>query len=118
MGYIGNAGDSQLEKKHLYGQWRYLFHVITMCLGARKSDVGSLSKTWQSAIVALVLNGPFNFSQVIFQLMVRQIECKENERFLLYPRFLTMVFDRKLPELTKTGSPIRISVMNKRIFAD
>lgn len=22
MGYTGNAGDSQLEKKHLYGQWR------------------------------------------------------------------------------------------------
>ena len=97
---------------------RGLFHVVTMCLGARKSDVGSLSKTWQSAIVALVLNRPFNFSQAIFQLMVRQIECKENERFLLYPRFLTMVFDRKLPELAKTGAPIRISVMNKRIFAD
>ena len=117
MGYTGDAGSSQLEKKHLYGQWRYLFHVVTMCLGARKSDVGSLSKTWQSAIVALVLNRPFNFSQAIFQLIVRQIGCKENERFLLYPRFLAMVFDRKLPELVKTGAPIRITVMNRRIFA-
>ena len=61
MGYTGNSGDSQLEKKHIFGQWRYLFHVVTMCLGARKSDVGSLSKTWPSAIVALVLNRPFNF---------------------------------------------------------
>ena len=118
MGYTGDAGSSQLEKKHLFGQWRYLFHVVTMCLGARKSDVGSLSKTWQSAIVALVLNRPFNFSQAIFQLMVRQIGCKENERFLLYPRFLAMVFDRKLPELAKTGATVRISVMNRRIFAD
>ena len=50
--------------------------------------------------------------------MVMQIGCKENERFLLYPRFLAMVFDRKLPELVKTGAPIRITVMNRRIFAD
>ena len=75
IGYTGTSGDSQLEKKHLFGQWRYLFHVVTMCLG-------------------------------------------DDERFLLYPRFLTMVFDRKLPELVKTGAPIRISGMNKRIFAD
>ena len=118
MGYTGDAGSSQLEKKHLFGQWRYLFHVVKMCLSARKSDVGSLSKTWQSAIVALVLNKPFNFSQAVFQLMIRQIGCKENERFLLYPRFLAIVLDRKLPELVKTGATVRISVMNRRIFAD
>ncbi|KAL8239524.1 hypothetical protein R6Q59_016091 [Mikania micrantha] len=82
MGYNGDVTASQLAKKLLFGQWRYLFHVVIICLSNRKSGVDTLSRSFQCLIAALVLNKPFNISQLIFDLMVKQITATEKESLL------------------------------------
>ncbi|KAL8265743.1 hypothetical protein R6Q59_003087 [Mikania micrantha] len=44
MGYNGDVTASQLVKMYLYGQWRYPFHVVIMCLSNIKSGTDTLSR--------------------------------------------------------------------------
>ncbi|KAL8260983.1 hypothetical protein R6Q59_025032 [Mikania micrantha] len=103
MGYNGDVTTSQLAKKHLFHQWRYLFQVVIICFSNRKSGVDTLSRSFQCFIVALVLNKPFNISQLIFDFMVKQITGIGKESFMQYPRFITLIPDYLYPQLNKTG---------------
>ena len=62
MGYIGAFNDSQLQKINLSPVWRFLMHVLIVYLSARKAGLDGIGQTMQSAMVALVLNKPYNFS--------------------------------------------------------
>ena len=59
MGYVGNFNDSQLRKTNLSPVWRFLMHILIVCLSAWKVGLDGIGQSLQSAMVALVLNKPY-----------------------------------------------------------
>ena len=87
MGYIGNFNDSQLRKTNLSPVWRFLMHVLIVCLSARKVGLDGIGLSLQSAMVALVLNKPYNFSKYVFSSMIHNVGPSPH-KFLMFPRFV------------------------------
>ncbi|MFS7913601.1 hypothetical protein Hanom_Chr02g00143641 [Helianthus anomalus] len=52
-------------------------------------------------IACLVLNRPYNISQVIFNHMLDNIK---GEKYVMYPRFVQMLLDDQIPNLPKDPS--------------
>jgi len=57
-------------------------------------------------MVALVLNRPFNFSEMTYQHLKENVAAAGNKKFLMFPRFLQMIFNVQLPDLPKEPSDI------------
>ena len=117
MGYIGEFNDSQLRKTNLSPIWRFLKHVIIVCLSARKAGLDDIGQTMQSAMVALVLNKPYNFSRYVFSSMANNVSSPQH-KFLMFPRFLQLMMNAQVPDLPMLGQPMVQMQMLKRIFAD
>ncbi|KAI3819646.1 hypothetical protein L1987_13488 [Smallanthus sonchifolius] len=91
--YDGNVAKGVLNKANLCPQYMYLGHVLLHCLGSRRGGFDDMCETIQSAFVALVLNIPFNFSEMVFTHLKENIYLKGDNAYLMYPRFLQMIID-------------------------
>ncbi|HEY5235956.1 MAG TPA: hypothetical protein VIJ14_07250 [Rhabdochlamydiaceae bacterium] len=106
MGYNGDINAAMMKKTHLPSTWRFLMHIIIVCLSNRKAGFDVLSHATQSAMTALVLNKPFNFSGLIFSYMKNNTSSRL--KFLLYPRFIQLILDAVAPNLPKVGRRLPI----------
>ncbi|KAD2805283.1 hypothetical protein E3N88_38660 [Mikania micrantha] len=62
-----------------------------------KGTFDELRDLMRSAMVALILNKPFNFSTMIFRYLSHNI-TKAKDIFYMYPRFIQMLIDERFPE--------------------
>ena len=92
MGYLRNFNDSQLRKTNLSPVWRFLMHVLIVCLSARKAGLDGIGQSLQSAMVALVLNKPCNFSKYVFSSMIHNAGPSQH-KFLMFPRFVQLLLN-------------------------
>nr|GEW43552.1 retrovirus-related Pol polyprotein from transposon TNT 1-94 [Tanacetum cinerariifolium] len=72
------------QKRQFSHQWKYLIHTIMQCLSLR-----STSSNIATALVCLATNRTYNFSKMIFDGLVKNVN-KKVSKFLMYLRFLTM----------------------------
>ena len=85
------------------------------CLSPRKGGFDDLHEELQSDAVALTLNLPYNFSQMIFNYMALNITS--SSKFLLYPRFIQMIIDDKIPDLPRANTDLmRFSHHNDKSY--
>nr|GFC10308.1 hypothetical protein [Tanacetum cinerariifolium] len=70
-------------------QWKYLIHTIMQCLSPKSTGFNEFSSNIATALVCLATNRTYNFSKMIFDGMVKNINNKIS-KFLMYPRFLTI----------------------------
>ncbi|KAL8231876.1 hypothetical protein R6Q57_001654 [Mikania cordata] len=111
--YKGDLGAGILNKVFMSPQFKYLAHVLVHCLGSRRGGFDDMRETIQCAFVALVLNRPFNFSEMIFLHMKENVTMKGDKKFLMYPRFHQQIIDAQLPGLPKINVDImRLEHMN------
>ena len=99
MKYDGKFREVPMVKSNLCVPYKYLMHVLVHCLGSRKGGYDEIPEILQSAMVALVLNRPYNFSQMLLSHLIENITRKGNEKFLMYPRFLQKIIDEQVPQL-------------------
>lgn len=93
MGYDGVSPPA--IKKLLPPYWHVLAHSFVICISGRKSGADEISLLNIGAIVALAMDLEFNFSRFVLNKMKNNLEGKRKDKFLMYPRFLQMIFDRK-----------------------
>ncbi|KAL8225986.1 hypothetical protein R6Q57_018543 [Mikania cordata] len=74
--YEGDLGAGILNKEFMSPQFKYLAHVLIHCLGSRRGGFDDMRETIQCAFIALVLNKPFNFSEMIFNHMKENVVLK------------------------------------------
>ncbi|KAD5507936.1 hypothetical protein E3N88_15639 [Mikania micrantha] len=111
--YEGDIGAGILNKAFMSPQFKYLAHVLVHCLGSRRGGFDDMRETIQCAFAALVLNKPFNFSEMIFIHMKENVVLKGDKKFLMYPRFLQQIIDAQVPDLPKINADvIRLEHMN------
>nr|GFB42254.1 hypothetical protein [Tanacetum cinerariifolium] len=82
------AGISSLPDGQLSHQWKYLIHTIMQCLSPKSIGFNMFSSNIATALVCLATNIVYNFSKMIFDGMVRNVN-KKVSKFLMYPRFLS-----------------------------
>ncbi|KAD3640513.1 hypothetical protein E3N88_29736 [Mikania micrantha] len=95
--YFGAYNSISVKKGKLPLQYKFLAHVLLHCLSMRKGTFDELRDLMRSALVALILNKPFNFSGMIFRYMCDNI-TKAKDRFYMFPRFVQMLIDERFPE--------------------
>nr|GEU59528.1 hypothetical protein [Tanacetum cinerariifolium] len=66
-------------------QWKYLIHTIMQCLSPKSTGFNEFSSNIATALVCLATNRVYNFSKMIFDGMVRNVNNKVS-KFLMYPR--------------------------------
>nr|GEX31915.1 synaptobrevin, longin-like domain protein [Tanacetum cinerariifolium] len=73
------------QKGQFFHQWKYLIHTIMQCLSSKSTGFNEFSSNIASAVVCLATNRVYNFSKMIFDGMVWNVNNKVS-KFLMYPR--------------------------------
>ncbi|GKB04512.1 hypothetical protein Tco_0832655 [Tanacetum coccineum] len=74
MGYVSNSDKLTFQKGHFSPQWKFLIHTILHCLSSKKTAWEQFSSNIATAIICLATNRTFNFSKLIFDGMVKNLE--------------------------------------------
>nr|GEX62390.1 hypothetical protein [Tanacetum cinerariifolium] len=77
------------QKGKFSHQWKYLIHTIMQCLSPKSIGFKEFSSNIATALVCLATNRNYNFSKMIFDGLVKNVNNKVS-KFLMYLRFLTM----------------------------
>ncbi|MFS8025013.1 hypothetical protein Hanom_Chr16g01470031 [Helianthus anomalus] len=81
-----------LQKGFFPPATRFLFHTLLMCVSNKTTSFNEIPLKIQNLGYAILQKENFNYSQVIFNDMVKNVESKS---FLLFPRFLSYYFEKK-----------------------
>ncbi|GJU18495.1 hypothetical protein Tco_1146461 [Tanacetum coccineum] len=92
MGYVSTSDKLTFQKGHFSPQWRFLIHTILHCLSPKKTSWEQFSSNIATAIICLATNKKFNFSKLIFDGMVKNLDSKH--KFLMYPRFIQVFLNK------------------------
>nr|GEW22126.1 hypothetical protein [Tanacetum cinerariifolium] len=76
------------QKGQFSHQWKYLIHTIMPCLSPKNTGFNEFSSNIATALVCLATNRVYNFSKMIFDGMVKNVNNKVS-KFLMYPQFLS-----------------------------
>nr|GFB81176.1 synaptobrevin, longin-like domain protein [Tanacetum cinerariifolium] len=89
MGY--NISPNQkftFQKGQFSHQWKYLIHTIMQCISPKSIGFNEFSSNIATALVCLATNRTYNFSKMIFDGLVKNVNNKIS-KFLMYPRQYT-----------------------------
>ena len=117
IGYDDAPIHQQYKKGLLSSQWRYIAHVILKCMSSKQATFSELSQQQASAMVGLIYNKNFSFSNMIFQNLRLNVQAVGVHKVLLYPRFLQIIFNVYIPGLPREGDTVKFSHMNLKVFS-
>ncbi|GJZ15672.1 hypothetical protein Tco_0551349 [Tanacetum coccineum] len=75
-----------------------IFEKLTL-MGSKTTVWNEFSSTMASAIIYLATNQKFNFSEYIFESMIRNLD-NLSSKFLMYPRFVQVFLEQQLDDLS------------------
>ncbi|GJU55682.1 putative ribonuclease H-like domain-containing protein [Tanacetum coccineum] len=93
MGYVSDSARLTFQKGHFSPQWRFFIHTILHCLSPKTTAWEQFSSNIATAIICLAINRTFNFSKMIFDAMVKNLDS--THKFLMYPRFLKIYLNKQ-----------------------
>ncbi|MFS8021211.1 hypothetical protein Hanom_Chr16g01424791 [Helianthus anomalus] len=101
MGYAGFINDPAYTKFKFSIPYKFLVHCVIHALGHRKGAYDESPDYIMNIITCLILNRPYNISQVIFNHILDNIK---GEKYVQYPRFVQMLLDDQIQNLPKADS--------------
>ncbi|KAF5789873.1 hypothetical protein HanXRQr2_Chr09g0376361 [Helianthus annuus] len=104
MGFIGHINGKILKTSFSHA-YKFLVHCVVHALSHRKGAYDETSDYIMNIITCLILNRPYNVSQVIFDYMVENAKAG-NKKYIMYPRFVQMVIDDQFKDLEKSNDDI------------
>ncbi|GKC27586.1 putative ribonuclease H-like domain-containing protein [Tanacetum coccineum] len=96
MGYEQLSTKLTFQKGSFSPQWKFLIHTILHCISSKSTTWNEFSTNLASAVICLAKGQKFNFSKLIFDGMLRNLDHK---KFLMYPRFLQLFLNNQLKDL-------------------
>ncbi|GJW35021.1 hypothetical protein Tco_0057941 [Tanacetum coccineum] len=111
LGYV-SEGKLTFWKKNFTPQWKFLIHTILHCISPKSGGWDQFGSPIATALICLSSNRVYNFSKLIFDGMVHNIES--NTKFLMYPRFLQIILDITTANNGKYLAP----TLTKKLFAN
>ncbi|GJW54314.1 putative ribonuclease H-like domain-containing protein [Tanacetum coccineum] len=117
MGYEGELNKLTSQKSHFSLQWKYLIHTILHSLSSKSTSWNEFSTNIASVVICLATNQKFNFSKLIFDGMLRNLDTSK-KKFLMYPRFL-MVFLNNRIELGEPFNDVYVTPAHtQKVFSN
>ncbi|GJT97342.1 hypothetical protein Tco_1092860 [Tanacetum coccineum] len=95
MGYEGELNKLTFQKALFSPQWKYLIHTILHCLSSKSTSWNEFSTNIASAVICLATNQKFNFSKLIFDGMLRNLDTSKKKFLISHSKgFLKHVQER------------------------
>ncbi|KAJ0716477.1 hypothetical protein HanPI659440_Chr13g0513181 [Helianthus annuus] len=104
MGFIGHINGKILKTSFSHA-YKFLVHCVVHALSHRKGAYDETSDYIMNIITCLILNRPYNVSQVIFDYMVENAKVG-NKKYIMYPLFVQMMIDDQFKDLEKINDDI------------
>ncbi|GJY01942.1 hypothetical protein Tco_0360094 [Tanacetum coccineum] len=116
MGYASNSNKLTFQKGYFSPQWRFLIHTILHCLSPKKTAWEQFSRNIVTAIICLATNRTFNFSKMIFEGMVKNLDSKS--KFLMYPRFIQIFLNQHKRHLLPHNRTYIAPILTQKLFSN
>ncbi|GJY70307.1 hypothetical protein Tco_0474010 [Tanacetum coccineum] len=116
MGYEKLSEKLTFYKPYFSPQWKYLIHTILQCLSSKSTAWNEFGTNIASAVICLAKNQKFNFSKLIFDGMMRNLDS--SKKFLMYPRFLQLFLNKQIENLLEVNAVYDTPSYTKNIFAN
>nr|GFA28525.1 hypothetical protein [Tanacetum cinerariifolium] len=116
MGYEKPSTKLTFYKAFISSQWKFLIHTILQSLSAKRTSWNEFSSTMASAVICLSTGRKFNFSKYIFDSSVKNIDS--SSKFYMYPRFIQLVIQNQLGDLSTHTTKYTSPALTKNVFAN
>ncbi|GJR11155.1 putative ribonuclease H-like domain-containing protein [Tanacetum coccineum] len=116
MGYVLTYDNLTFQKGKFSPQLRFLIRTILHCLSPKKTSWEQFSSNIATAIICLATNRTFNFSKLIFDGMVKNLDCKY--KFLMYPRFIHIFLDKNKRFLNPHNKKYIAPALTPKLFSN
>nr|GEU53363.1 hypothetical protein [Tanacetum cinerariifolium] len=116
MGYEKPLLKLTFCKAFFSTQWMFLIHTLVQCLSAKRTAWNEFSYFMASVVICLATGRKFNFSKYIFDSMVRNVDSPS--KFLMYPRFLQVVMDHQVYNMTTLNTRYTSPALTQKVFAN
>ncbi|GKA27416.1 hypothetical protein Tco_0713584 [Tanacetum coccineum] len=116
MGYVSNSDRLTFRKGHFFPQWRFLIHTILHCLSAKKIAWDQFSSNIATVIICLATNRTFNFSKLIFDGMVKNLD--NQSKILIYPRFIQIFLNKHQRQLLPHKRTYIAPTLTQKLFGN
>nr|GEY81035.1 reverse transcriptase domain-containing protein [Tanacetum cinerariifolium] len=83
------------QKGQFFHQWKFLIHTIMQCLSPKSTGFNEFSSNIATVVVCFATNRVYNFSKMIFDGMVRNVNSKETLTLRQYSRRATQIAQSK-----------------------
>ncbi|GJR18060.1 hypothetical protein Tco_0966587 [Tanacetum coccineum] len=116
MGYEKLSQKLTFFKAFFSPQWKFLIHTVLQCLSPKTTAWNEFSSNIASAIICLATSQKFNFSKLIFESMVKNLD--NVGKFLMYPRFIQVFLDKQLEGMSNHKRIYIAPSHTKKIFGN
>ncbi|GJT70739.1 hypothetical protein Tco_1030025 [Tanacetum coccineum] len=116
MGYVTDSDKLTFQKGHFSPQWKFLIHTILHCLSPKKTAWEQFSSNIATAIICLATNRTYNFSKLIFDAMIKNLE--NPHKFLMYPRFIQIWLNKQRRLLQPYTRTYPTPILIQKVFSN
>ncbi|GJZ00502.1 hypothetical protein Tco_0517931 [Tanacetum coccineum] len=116
MGYASDFDKLTFQKGQFSPQWRFLIHTILHCLSPKKTAWEQFSSNIATAIICLATNRTFNFSKIIFEGMLKNLDNRS--KFLMYPRFIQIFLNKHKRQLLSHKRTYVAPTLTQKLFSN
>ncbi|GJW41469.1 hypothetical protein Tco_0067314, partial [Tanacetum coccineum] len=117
MGYERVSTKLTFQKSFFSPQWKYLIHTILHCLSSKSTAWNEFSTNLASAVICLAKGQKFNFSKLIFDGMLRNLD-PTYKKFLMYSRFLQLFLNNLLTLTEPFNDVYPTPTHTKKVFTN
>ncbi|MFS7997610.1 hypothetical protein Hanom_Chr12g01143821 [Helianthus anomalus] len=86
-------------------RYKFMIHCLLHALSHRKGAYDETSDYIMNIITCLVLNRPYNVSQVIFNYLLENVGAG-NSKYIIYLRFIMMMIDDLVKDIQKDDDDV------------
>ncbi|KAM0001581.1 hypothetical protein Hdeb2414_s0002g00061041 [Helianthus debilis subsp. tardiflorus] len=104
MGFTGHL-NGKMIKTMFSKPFKFMIHCAFHALSHRNGAYNETSDYIINIITCLVLNRPYNVSQVIFNYLVENVGAG-TRKYIMYPRFIIMMIDDLVKDIQKDDDDI------------
>ncbi|GJY57098.1 hypothetical protein Tco_0456213 [Tanacetum coccineum] len=116
IGYVTDSDKFTFQKGHFSPQWKFLIHTILHCLSPKKTAWEQFSSNIATAIIYLATNRTYNFSKLIFDAMIKNLE--NPHKFLMYPRFIQICLNKQKRLLQRHTQTYPTLILTQKVFSN
>nr|GEX83237.1 hypothetical protein [Tanacetum cinerariifolium] len=116
MGYEKPSTKLTFYKAFFSTQWKFFIHTILHSLSAKRTSWNEFSSAMASAVLCRSSGQRFNFSNYIFESLVRSVDS--SSKFYMYPRFIQLIIQTNIADLSKHTTRYISPVLTQKVFAN